>query len=190
MTLWLLLNSLALVLQGIVLYLVLRQIGFVLRRVTPVGARGTPEGPRIGENLAHHVPQIADGEFRAKAKLIVFVSNECSICKVIREDAVALARAWSRDAAIWLVYDCSDEGDASVLTRLSSGLHEMRSFHMRRDLGVTFVPFAIVVDRSGSVAGKGLVNEIGHMESLLELERSRAMEKTPSIAASVDALTG
>lgn len=179
MTTWLLLNSLALAAVSAVLYVVLRQLGFVLHRVGPTGARSTPEGPRIGENVSHYLPNVAEIESPRKARLIVFASDACSICAAIRSGAEELARSWRQDADILLIYDCENEGDASPLRRAAQGLFVMRDCHLRRSLGATFVPFGIVTDSAGTVVGKGLVNEIAHLESLLELERSKATDVAP-----------
>jgi hypothetical protein len=105
MNTWLLLNSLGLAVVCAVMYLVVRQLGYVLHRVTPTGARSSPDGPRIGENVAHYFPEMSQETMRAKAKLIVFLSTECSICAVIRAGAEELSRTWKSDAHIFLVYD-------------------------------------------------------------------------------------
>ena len=41
MTIWLILNSFGLAVVGVLLFLALRQIGFILHRVSPLGARST-----------------------------------------------------------------------------------------------------------------------------------------------------
>lgn len=172
MTIWLLLNSVGLAIVSAVLYLLLRQMGYVLRRVGPTGARGTPEGPRIGENLTHYMPELAAGRLRAKAKLIVFVSDACSICAEIKLGAEALAKAWRSDADILLVYDCESTMPDTDWKEIAPGLFSRRACNLRRQANATFVPFAIVTDTAGTVVNKGLVNEIGHLESLLEAQRS------------------
>ncbi len=174
MSTWLLLNSLGLAAVCGVLYLVVRQLGYVLHRVTPPGARSSSDGPRIGENLAHYLPEMSHDIVREKARLVIFLSNECSICTVIRAGAEELARTWKSDAHIFLIYDGREPGDETSVSEVQPGLWERRSFSLRRTLGATFVPFAVVTDRHGTVAGKGLVNEIGHLESLLEVEKAQA----------------
>jgi hypothetical protein len=173
---WLLLNSVGLAGIAAVLFLVLRQIGFLLQRVGLSGARGTAEGPRIGENLAHYLPQLQQRDSGKKAKLIIFGSDSCSICSRVRSGAEELAKSWKADADILLIYDCLEESDQTEFQRISTGLFFKRDCHLRRSLGATFVPFGIVTDPTGTVAGKGLVNEIGHLESLLELEKSKSRE--------------
>ena len=190
MSTWLTLNSAGLLLEGVVLYLVLRQLGFVLRRVGPVGARSSSEGPRVGENIAYHLAEILGRNFEGKAKLIVFVSDECSICRVIREGAMNLTKSWRADASIVLIYDCFDKTREVALRKLSGGLYEVRAYLKRQELGATFVPFAVVTDDAWTVVAKGLVNEIGHLESLLELERAKRQETARAPRASLEILMG
>jgi hypothetical protein len=169
MTLWLTMNSLGLAIIAAVLYLTLRQIGFVLHRIGTSGARGTDDGPRIGENLNTHLPPNLVAT--SKAKLLVFVSRQCSICEEIRQAADALAQSWNRDADIILIYDCDASQRTQAVSQLRIGLYMGTDCAMRNSLGATFVPFAIAANTHGTVVGKGLVNEISHLESLLELER-------------------
>ncbi len=184
MRLWLLLNSVGLVVVGAVLYLTLRQIGFVLSRVGPSGARGSADGPRVGENVSYFLAQVAGLELPAKARLIVFGSEACSVCAHVRSGAEELARRWKRDADILLIYDCDADRGASPVQTVAAGLYFMRDCALRGRLGATFVPFAMMVDESGAVLGKGLVNEIGHLESLLELQRSKTIPVSGEFAAS------
>lgn len=172
MTTWLILNSIGLATVGVVLYLLLRQMGYVLRRVGPTGARGTPEGPRIGENLTHYLPELGAGRRKEKAKLIVFVSEACSICAEIKSGAEDLAKAWRNEADILLVYDCEGASSDTPCKEVSRGLFSMRACNLRRQVGASFVPFAVITDSAGTVVNKGLVNEIGHLESLLEAQSS------------------
>ncbi len=167
-----LLNSLGLAVVSVVLYLVLRQLGYMLRRITPSGARSSPDGPRIGENITPHIPEVAQAAQR-QSRLVVFVSRECSICAVVRAGAQELARTWRGETRIFLVYDGHDESDETEFFEVDPGIYEKRSFALRRALGASFVPFAFVTDGRGIVMGKGLVNEIGHLESLLEVARAK-----------------
>lgn len=184
MTAWLTLNSIGLALVSAILYLVLRQLGFVLNRVGPVGARSTPEGPRVGENLMHHFPELDIVGSQSRSKLIVFVSDSCSVCQRILSGAEELSRFWHHDADILLVYDATDASDQTKLQQLSPGLFIKRDRDLRARSGAMFVPFGIVTDRQGNVVSKALVNEIAHLESLLEAEREqRAADADGSTAA-------
>jgi len=170
MMIWLILNSVALALVSAILYLTLRQVGFVLTRVTPPGARSTPSGPRIGENISYYLSPLTAGLLPpSRATLIIFGADACSICAQIRKAAEELAKSWRRDADIVLIYDCTTDAGDSPLEKIAHGLYFKTDCRARERLGADFVPFGISVDRDGVVLGKGLVNEIGHVESLLEL---------------------
>ena len=41
------------------LFLTIRQVGILLNQVGPVGARGSTQGPRIGENITPHVSSLS-----------------------------------------------------------------------------------------------------------------------------------
>jgi methylamine dehydrogenase accessory protein MauD len=181
MTIWLILNSLGLAAVGVLLLLALRQIGFILQRVNPLGARSSDSGPRIGENLSHFLPAFPDRAGRTRPRLVMFGSENCSICAQLRAGAHELARSWNDVADIHLIYDCDGES-ATPPVALARGLYFQRDCHLRKTLGASFVPFAVITDHAGTVLGKALVNEIAHMESLLELERTRTSTNNTTLA--------
>jgi hypothetical protein len=176
MTMWLTINSIAIALVCGILFLVMRQLGYVLQRWGPVGARGTPEGPRIGENIAAHFPPA--GSHSAKSNLLVFLSESCGVCGAVREGAEELARVWNREADIFLIYDCLPDQQSTEMRVISSGLFLKRDCALRQALGATFVPFAVSTSSTGVVSAKGLVNEVSHLESLLEAEKAERMKST------------
>lgn len=181
MTTWLILNSVAISAIALVLFLTLRQLGYVLHRVGPVGARGTDEGPRVGENLEFHLSRLSLPRDDAKPMLLVFGSESCGVCATVRAGAEALLRAWKKDANFIFIYDSTSDLGNRQLTRLSRGSYELHDTSVRHSLGITFVPFALVVNRELTVIGKGLVNDASHLESLLELERAQGTKNSDVI---------
>jgi len=174
MTFWLTLNSVGLLIVGALVYMMLRQLGFVLHHIGPVGARSTSDGPRIGESIAPQFPRLEENP--DKAKLLVFMSEQCAVCKLVREGAERVARDWNRDSDIYLIYDCQ-QGEDTELQSLARGLYVKKDSSLRDRLGAKFVPFAAVTDSQGIVVSKGLVNGISHVESLLEFERAQRRSK-------------
>jgi methylamine dehydrogenase accessory protein MauD len=170
MSYWLALNSAGLLVVSIVLFLVLRQVGYLLQRAAPIGARMTDDGPRIGELIALDIEE--PSTMTERAKLLVFMAEHCSICKAVRHGAEELARQWRLDADIVLVYDSSAQEEGPLQT-LSPGLHYKRDSALRHQLGIHSVPFGVVASAAGRVVSKGFVNEISHLESLLEAERAQ-----------------
>lgn len=181
MKVWLMLNSVAVAAIGALVFLILRQLGFLLQRAGPMGARGTDDGPRLGESIASHFPPFAAND--RKSKLFVFMSTHCAVCGHVRKGAEQLSRAWHRDAEIFLIYDCTNDQDTGFEI-IAPGLKIKRDSSLREKLGVSFVPFAAVTDPLGQVVSKGLVNDITHLESLLEVEREKRARRVVDVPSS------
>ena len=169
MILWLALNSVGLLFLAVVLFLVMRQMGYVLAHAGPLGARGIAQGPRMTENLTHQLtPVLATTPFtNAIPTLVVFASASCPICRVIRKCLEDVAPHWFETAQIVLVYDKLKESGASTLPRNVFAIEYPQGF--RDSLAVKSVPYAIMTDAAKMVVGHGLVNNSSHVESLLEL---------------------
>lgn len=181
MKLWLTVNSLVLLLLCGAVLLILRQLGFLLQRAGSMGARGSGDGPRVGESLSTLLH--ASGVFDGKPKLLVFMSEHCAICRVVRKGAEVLAKDWHGDASILLIYD-SDQGGAKPAELIADGLHLKKDSAMRQQLGIAAVPYAVVASADGLVVSKGLVNDVSHLESLLEVEQSLRAKPHERIGAS------
>lgn len=168
MKIWLAINSFGILLTATLLYLVVRQVGLILNRLGPIGARSSADvGPRVGENLSPVVASHDLVQENGKFTLLVFGSDSCGICAKIRPATESLVKYWRDKVNILMVYDgeTRNENDA----RQDKSVRMVRSNSVRSKLGIGFVPFGVIVDSSGVVLGKGLVNDISHLESLLEL---------------------
>jgi len=168
MTIWLAINSVLILVLTVALLLVTRQVGILLNQVGPVGARGSTQGPRVGENITSHVAALeaAAGAPRVPS-LYVFGSESCAVCASVRKGAETLARYWSKRAAIRLVYDESPR--RPLAEPAIPGLSLWYDGRLRGRLGIELVPFAVMTNASGEVLGKGIVNDTSQLESLLEL---------------------
>lgn len=171
MQLWLILNSIGILILAALQYLVIRQIGLMLVRLGPIGARSSvDDGPRAGEVLSQQFSELRAGlPVGTRDLLVLFGSRSCSLCSEIRAGAQALQRHWSGTVQIVMVYDeVFDLSDCSLPIFFDWA-------DKRRELSIKAVPFGVRVDSSDRVLGKGLVNTISHVESLLELQ-SHEME--------------
>lgn len=52
---------------------------------------------------------------------------------------------------------------------LTEGLWSCARYRFRTEAGVQSVPYGVCINEEGKVVGKGLVNNISHIESLLEI---------------------
>ena len=163
MNVWLVVITTVVCAQSALLYILLKQVAQLVRSASPAGARLTDEGPRIGENIQHYLSSLASPP-NDKALLLVLASTTCDVCQSVREGAERLYKHWKNEFDILFVY----EDNPSQLELNDNGIVTLHSIQFRRSLGVSFVPFALVATPGRTVISKGLVNHIGHLESLLE----------------------
>ena len=169
------------VLWGVVLLLLFvvfalaRQIGVLHERIAPAGALMPTRGIMVGESVPLasltdlHGRMQSVGGSRARALLVMFVSPTCPICKTLVPVAANLAKRESLD----LLY-ASDGDDVDAHRRYASSQRIDAPYVLSAELGrahqVAKLPFALLIDASGVLRAKGLVNSREHLESLLEAE--------------------
>jgi methylamine dehydrogenase accessory protein MauD len=155
-----------------------RQIGLLNIRLGPVGARMTNAGPDIGEQaltmevLDHKGRIINLGGNRDRSTLMVFTVPGCKACGELAPALISIHKSEH------LVLDI-------ILISLGGGVKENLEFIEQHKLskcpyvtsldvgikyGITTTPYALLVDREGVVRSKGIVNNIEHLESLLNAE--------------------
>jgi methylamine dehydrogenase accessory protein MauD len=162
------------VVEGVVLMAVLRQVGLLHLRVGPAAARTMNLGPEIGSrlpelNIADASGLPLDVTFLGRPHMIIFVSSTCDACADLMPAVRTLVKSeGDRVAVILVAVDHSDE-HAEAFSALQ-GLHEVKFINDPRapiELGVMSAPYAILADRDGVVRAKGLVNHIEHLDSLM-----------------------
>lgn len=186
MEIWLTIHSAAILLLAGVLYLAIRQIGVLLNRVGPVGARQaeSESGPRVGENVGFYLRTLRVGFLPTDAPVLyLFASESCAICSLVRDAAILLGKLWSDRVGICLIYDWTGSGTLWPAEQLGDGV--WMTFHpdLRHKLEIPLVPYGVLVDREGTVLGHGLVNATSHVESLLELTLDPDASKTKKTEA-------
>jgi methylamine dehydrogenase accessory protein MauD len=165
-----LINSIVICVVLAIEYLIVRQLGVMLARLGPIGARSSDdEGPRVGEDWSRTVRRMSVGHDEPKPVVLLFSSEACAICKEIRTAAHELARHWSHAVDIILVYDAESKATERGPIMLAEGLWSCSRYKLRTSVGIQSVPYGVTVDEDASVVGKGLVNSISHVESLLEI---------------------
>jgi methylamine dehydrogenase accessory protein MauD len=152
-----------------------RQIGVLHERIGPRGARMTSVGPEIGEVTAVRTApdlfgrEVELGGARAKPLLLTFMAATCPSCG---EVAPALRALWKNerrrvDFAIISVNGSEEQNRQFVI---QFALEDI-PYVLSPDLGMAFKvlspPYGLLIDRSGVVKTKGLVNNREHLESLL-----------------------
>ena len=155
-----------------------RQIGILHTRLAPAGALMTTAGPKLGEKISNmSIPDIhgkpvdigATGSNinAGKAQLLLFVSPSCPICK----ELVPTAKNMARSEKLSLIFG-SDGGKADQHLQYieKMGLQNypyIVSLEMGMRFEVAKLPYAVLIDESGALRSKGLVNSREHLESLV-----------------------
>lgn len=144
----------AVVLLGIAVVVLLRQIGVLHARLQPMGVHFAGEGPELGD------PAPAAGPFgyTAPVTLVAFTSASCEICEALRPGLRAIERSYINVELI--------EIESSNATRST-----FRAFN------VSNTPYFVAVDADGVVQGRGVANTLDQIEELL----GEALDSSPAI---------
>lgn len=161
---------------GVVCLALARQIGVLHERIAPAGALAVNRRLKVGDAAPEMTLTAIDGRGVAigasggASQLVFFLSPECPICKTLLPVVQSISRA-ERD---WLtVILASDGGDeekhrAFQMREKLGDFPYVLSEALGRSFGVGKLPYAVLIDGSGKIAGLGLVNSREHLESLFE----------------------
>jgi methylamine dehydrogenase accessory protein MauD len=166
--LWLVVIAMALM-----MWVMLRQIGVLYERVAPVGALMDSAGPQVGEASPVFSLQSLTGETvrigasGPKATLVFFLSPTCPVCKQLLPVLGDIRCAESAWLDVVLASDGDPEKHIEFIDRRK--LSDL-AYVLSSDLGMAYrvqrLPFAVLLDSSGTVRAKGLINNREQLESL------------------------
>jgi len=173
--LWLLVVVLALVVLALV-----RQVGVLHERITPVGALMLAKGLKVGEVAptipleALSGPGLTIGGTRSDGRslLVMFVSPTCPVCKAL----LPVLKSSRKSEAGWLDIVLASDGDLKE-QRAFVAEHGLDAFPyvVSSPLGVSYqvsrLPYAVILDHEGILRARGIINSREHLESLFEAKR-------------------
>jgi methylamine dehydrogenase accessory protein MauD len=174
----------AVVVLGLVVVALTRQIGVLYERVAPAGALLQRHGPEVGSAAPVVEAEELDGRTRTvggtrddgRSTLLFFLSPTCPVCKTLLPVLRSIVRREADRLEIVLASDGPrPEHEAFVQAEHLDGF----AYVLSPSLGMTWqvgkLPYAALVDAGGVVRAKGLVNTREHLESLFEaMERGVA----------------
>ena len=165
------------VVLGVVVAALVRQLGVLNERIAPAGALSLQEGARVGEaapriaveSLAGAAMEIGRPRSDGRATLLFFLSPSCPVCKTLLPALQSLGRHEASRLEVVLACD----GDAEAHRRfVAEEKLERIPYVLSPGLGIAYgvskLPFAALVDAAGVLRSRGLVNTREHLESLLE----------------------
>lgn len=162
-------------LEAIVILALARQIGLLHNRLGPTGARMGNAGLELGDDAPPFRVQGFNGRpvtlaaERDRPTLLIFISPTCSVCADLGSAILALYQHEKRDIEVVVVSFLEDEAEnrAYIKRYRLNDIPYIVSPRIAEQYRVTTSPYAILVDSNGKVHTKGLVNNIEHLESLL-----------------------
>jgi methylamine dehydrogenase accessory protein MauD len=157
-----------------------RQLGVLHERITPVGALMLNKGLTVGEQAPEMDVIDLDGTHRkvgtrstdGKSTLLLFVSPTCPVCKSL----LPVVKSSGKDERDWLNVILASDGNPDEHREFAraNGLGGV-PYVVSAPLGMTYqvsrLPFAALLDETGVLRARGLVNSREHLESLFEAKR-------------------
>ena len=153
-----------------------RQVGVLHERIAPAGALTLHQNLKAGdvapemtlETLAGSSVAIG-GTRPGRSQLLFFLSPDCPLCKSmlpVLKSAAGAEKGW-----LDIVLASDGEGPEHrrmIMTEGLDGFDYVLSEALGRTLGVSKLPYAVLIAEDGKIASLGLVNNREHLESLFE----------------------
>ena len=157
-----------------------RQVGVLHERISPVGALMLNRGLSVGEQApALDVVDLEGRGLRIGAPrsdglstLLLFVSPSCPVCASL----LPVLKSSRKHEQSWLQIVLASDGEPAAHREFvrSHGLTGL-PYVVSAPLGITYqvnrLPYAALLDESGTLRARGLVNSREHLESLFEAKR-------------------
>jgi methylamine dehydrogenase accessory protein MauD len=153
---------------------VIRQVGVLHERISPVGALMIDKGPAVGtvgpsfevRDINATPVKIGGVEAGGNATLVFFLSTTCPICKKLLPLLNDIVRKEGPRLRLVLVSD-GDLGEHKAFYERQRLSHP---YVLSQDIGMAYqigkLPYAILFDAQGVIRAKGLVNSREQIESL------------------------
>lgn len=153
-----------------------RQVGVLHERIAPAGALTLHQALKPGDKAPEMTIETLAGRNLSigkpgtgRSQLIFFLSPDCPLCKSM----LPLLKSAAKGERSWIDVVLASDGDPAEHRRLvmAEGLEAfdyVLSEPLGRALGVSKLPYAVLIAETGTIASMGLVNNREHLESLFE----------------------
>ena len=168
--------------MGLVIFALTRQVGVLFERVAPAGALAMNQNLTVGESapqlslpsLHGGLVEIGGAAKNGKSQLIFFASPDCPVCKSL----LPALKSAAKSEGEWLDIAIGSDGQ----TQDHQGFveqYDLKSFPyvvselLGKTYGVAKLPYAVLVDEKGFIASLGIVNSREHLDSLFEAKEHK-----------------
>ena len=157
----------------------MRQVGLLHERSSPMGAMITDHGPDIGDkapeldlkDFAGRAIKIGGPSADGRQTLLMFTAPTCPVCDKLFPIIKSIARA--EKISVVMISDGAPDEHRRFLD--SHDLGEIR-YVVSAEAGLAFQvgksPYGVLLDPQGVIRAKGLTNTREHLESLLEADKT------------------
>ena len=165
------------VIMGLMLFALVRQIGVLYERVAPAGALMINQNLKVGgeapsldlQDIKGGLVTIGGVPGNGKSKLLFFVSPTCPVCKTL----LPVVKSADKSEKDWLDVILASDGENNDHNSYINE-HQLEQFTyisseiLGRSYGVSKLPYAVLIDEQGKIASMGIINSREHLESLFE----------------------
>jgi len=167
--------------QFIAIMALAHQLGRILLQMRPdIGAAAINDGPDVGEQLP--VTVITDYKDRrlsliqsdvTKKTLLLFTSPTCPSCEDLYPAVKTLTRSEKDILDVILISIIEVNGYEKRMASIfnNTQINTVISPRFAEEMNITGTPYAILIDSEAFVRSKGIVNNIIHLESLINADR-------------------
>ncbi|WP_417451414.1 redoxin domain-containing protein [Kordiimonas sp.] len=161
---------------GLTVLALVRQVGVLHERIAPAGALAVNNQRKVGDKVpALPLTTLAGRSILTdssnRSRLYFFLSPDCPVCKTLLPAIRSLAGAEKQTLEVVLASDgASKDHRGFISTHNLEGFDYVVSEELGRALGVSKLPYGVLVGPDGAIAAMGIVNSREHLESLLEAQ--------------------
>jgi len=166
-----------LVILGLMVFALTRQIGVLYERVAPAGALMLNQKLQAGADAPHvdvldingNKLSLGGASAAGKSSLLFFVSPTCPVCKTLLPVVKSASNSESEWLEVILASDGQEHDHQAYINE-----HKLQAFPyvssevLGLTYGVSKLPYAVLIDEQGKIASMGIINSREHLESLFE----------------------
>lgn len=167
---------LVILLLGVLVYALSRQIGVLHERIKPVGALSLGSAIQVGEpapsfkvpNINGDDVSIGSARDDGKVTLLFFLSSSCPVCKILIPVLTALGSQEQDWLSLIFVSDGEPAEHSAVITE-----HQLQAwpYVLSMEVGMAYqiskLPYGVLISPEGQLSSHGLINNREHIESLI-----------------------
>ena len=152
-------------LEGVILIAVMRQVGSLLLRVGSIKALDAGTGPPLGAP-APWVPAGSNGQAE-RIRVLAFLSTHCGACDDVVPALNAVSTSYRDDIEVLTVISDTTEEIDRWMARVNLRVPLINSGEAFETYEIDSTPYAFVISRDGLVEARGGINHIEHVEALI-----------------------